>query len=204
MAAGAGAAPLTGRRLWLAWIAATAGAEVVGFGLAAPLFGAGRWGPALAGLAEGACVGGVQALVLGRALPGLPRRWWWLVTAAIAVAGWGGTSAFGHGGSGPEPPLPVELLLGAMLGLGMGLVLGAGQWLLVLRRRVDGAATWIPASAVGWALGMVPAFAAATSVPAGSSAALLVGAGALAGGAMGGLAGLVTGSVLVRLVPESP
>ena len=47
---------------------------------------------------------------------------------------------------------------------------------------------------------MVPAFAATTTVPAGASPVPLAAAGAMAGGATGGMVGVVTGWALVRIV----
>ena len=80
----------------------------------------------------------------------------------------------------------------------MGTLLGTGQW-IVLRRRFARAWTWMPASAVGWGLGMVPAFWVATAPGAAPDALQLLGLGAAGGLLMGLAVGVVTGWRLAHL-----
>lgn len=188
--------------VWLEWTLATAGAETIGYAAAAVLFGLPA-GPILAGMVEGTLLGLAQAAVLRRRLRSFPGATWWLLTAVVATAGWGSTSAFGGAEGGAEPGPWLTALLGAGLGVGMGVLMGAGQW-LVLRRRLAPAWRWIPASALGWGLGMVPAMEVA-ALPATSPGVFgLLLLGAVGGFLMGAAVGLVTGWQLVRLVPAPP
>ena len=187
--------PMAPRRLYVLWTAGTAAAEMVGYACAAALFP--LWGgPVFGGLAEGTVLGVVQAAVLKRHVSGFPGVAWWAATATVAALGWGSASAFQGGGGGGEEPSTALVLAGAAgLGAGMGLVMGAAQW-LVLRRRFAPAWTWIPASIFGWGLGMVPAFWVAMLAQAGAGVAERLGLGALGGVLMGLAVGAVTGWAL--------
>ena len=191
------------RQLWWTWVLATAAAETAGYAAAAVLFGlpGGGW---LAGMAEGTCLGAAQALVLVRHLDRFPGAAWWLATAVVATAGWGAASTLAAGGgAGPESTLGAVALMGAALGAGMGTLLGAAQW-LVLRRRLAPAWRWVPASAAGWGIGMVPAMIAATLPGPGAGVPVLLLLGASGGLLMGAAVGAVTGWQLVRLTPRAP
>ena len=180
------------RRTWAEWTAVTAAAETAGYAAAAVLFSRPA-GALLAGIVEGTCLGLLQGLALRRRLGRFPVLAWWLVTAAAATAGWAGTAA-GGGEAGAEPGVLATILLAALLGAVMGLVLGTLQW-LVLRRRVEHAARWIPVSAAAWAVGMVPAMLVATApsgrVPIGTLLLLGAGGGLLMGTAVGAITGLL-------------
>lgn len=77
-------------------------------------------------------------------------RWRWTLSSALGLA-LGLVAALALGA-------PIETLVGAMLvtpiltGI-VGAVLGTSQW-VVLRRRLEGARWWIPASAAGLGLGL--------------------------------------------------
>lgn len=188
------------RRLYVLWTAGTAAAEMAGYACAAVLFP--LWGgPVLGGFAEGTVLGVVQAAVLRRHVPGFPAVAWWAATVTVATLGWGSASAFqggGGGGAGEEHSTALVLAGAAGLGAGMGLVMGTAQW-LVLRRRLAPAWTWIPASILGWGIGMVPAFWVALLPEAGASVGERLGLGALGGLLMGLAVGAVTGSALSHM-----
>ena len=191
------------RRLVLLWLAATACAETVGYSCAAVLFGI-PGGPLLGGLVEGTALGIAQGLVLRRRVRDFPVVAWWGITAALAAIGWGSASAFqGGGGGGGEPPVALIVLGGAGLGVAMGALLGTGQW-LVLRQRFARAWTWVPASAVGWGAGMIPAFWVASAPQTAPGALELLGLGAAGGLLMGLAVGAVTGWQLSRLSGKEP
>lgn len=186
------------RRLHVLWTAVTAVAEMLGYACAALLFP--LWaGPVFGGFVEGTVLGAAQAALLKRHVGDFPVVAWWAVTATVATVGWGSASAFqGSGGSGVEPPMVLVLLAAAGLGAGMGLLMGAAQW-LVLRRRFTRAWTWITASVIGWAIGMVPAFWVALVPQAGAGLGERLGLGAAGGLLMGLAVGAVTGWTLGRL-----
>lgn len=215
--------------LWLRWVLANTVGEVVGLGASA-VVGAGlAWaitaatgsfaGLAMAGAMilvgtfEGTVVGIAQWLVLRRPLPDIRARAWILVTAAGAFVAWVlgmlpstlmdlmGPASTEAGG--PDMAAMSDLLrytLAAGMGSVLGPILGFPQW-LVLRRHVSKAGWWIPANAVGWALGMVAVFAGAGSpLLANASLMTIVLIGGLAGATAGALVGAVHGIVLVWLL----
>ena len=186
------------------WTAGTAGAEMAGYACAAVLFP--LWGgPVFGGFAEGTLLGIVQAAVLRRHVSDFPAVAWWVATVAVATLGWGSASAFqgGGGGGGEEPATALVLAGAAGLGVGMGLVMGAAQW-LVLRRRFAPAWRWIPASMLGWGIGMVPAFWVALLPGAGASVGERLGLGAAGGVLMGLAVGAVTGWALSHMSSSEP
>ncbi len=171
---------------------------MVGYACAAGLFPL-SGGPLFGGLVEGTLLGVAQAAVLRRHVGDFPVIAWCAATAIVATVGWGSTSAFQAGGTGgTEPPMVLVLVGAAGLGAGMGLVMGAAQW-LVLRRVFTRAWTWIPASVVGWGLGMVPAFWVATLPETGAGLGERLALGAIGGLLMGLAVGAVTGWNLGRM-----
>ena len=207
------------------WIAANGLSEAAGLGTtfvlgsaAAPFLEAepGVWG--ILGVAmlavllgtflEGVVVGAAQGAVLHTRRPDISRRSWVDATAAGAGLAWlvgmvpSTAMALAEPASAEapmqEPTLVLVLLLAALLGLVTGPILGVAQW-VVLRRRVAGAASWLWANALGWALGMPVIFAGMDLVP--WSGPPLLRAAAIYGVCL--VAGLVVGSVhgavLVRI-----
>ena len=149
----------------------------------------------LGGLVEGAALGVVQAVLLGRVFPRLRRRRYAVTTVLVAGLGWSAASAPGvlAGDSGGAPPSLLLVLPGAAaLGGLMGSLLGAAQaWSL------RGAAThpwrWFTASVVAWAPAMAIIFLGATA-PAGDwPLQSVLGIALLTGAAAGAVLGLVTG-----------
>jgi hypothetical protein len=153
------------------------------------------------GLVEGIALGTLQAAGLGRLLPGLNRRRWLLVTAAVAGLGWAAASApavltADSGGAAP----PLLLILGGALGLGaaMGAVLGAAQ-ASVLRGQVRHPWRWVGANMAAWAPAMAVIFAGATAPGADWPGPTVVALGAVTGLLAGTVLGLVSGWFLPTL-----
>jgi hypothetical protein len=201
-------------------VACTLGALIgfgVGGGLAAIAFGA-IPNPATSGLAsalvlacvgagliEGAVLGTFQWLALRKVFPSLTIGAWTSVTALAGATGWalGALPSIAMSlmipSDVPAPvsePSPAITIVGAVgLGLALGAMFGAFQW-LALRKHAARASLWIPANAFGWGLAMPWSFAAGASVSAASSPLLAASAAALAGMAMGFTVALVTGCFL--------
>lgn len=207
---------------WLRWVAANAGAELIGLGGSALLWAAGmlylgdRIGviPSAIGvvvgatLLEGTAVGVAQGMVLRRRLPQLPLRTWWLATGLGALVAWilGMTPSTmmdlaEMGGSGPPPEVSdaLQLLLAAGMGLVLGPILALAQW-WVLRRHVAGAGWWIPANALAWAVGMPVIFLGLGLAVEVASVASAVAVAALCLLVAGAVVGAVHGLFLVRLL----
>jgi hypothetical protein len=152
----------------------------------------------LAGAAEGLCLGAAQAAML-RGF-GVRAGRWVALTVAAAVAGYA-LSAAGGAGSGEtaaEPAVWLMAIMGAGLGLVMGALMGACQLLALGRRAPAGA--WIGANAVGWSVGMAAIMLAAGSLGAEVPLAVVAVAGAGAGAVAGLAVGLTTMGVLERSV----
>jgi hypothetical protein len=162
---------------WLHWTVNCAFGEVIGIGaagaIAAGVFAAfgepQTTGTKLvvllcmmgAGLIEGLALGYFQWRVLRSKFPSLTGSAWIFQTVLIAVLGWMlgllpslffiNQTAAGD----PPPQLPASLF--ALLSIGAGLLLGAlfglFQW-FELKHHAAGAARWILANALGWAIGI--------------------------------------------------
>lgn len=182
---------IPGGRIWLQWVLANAGAEVLGLGASALL-----WitmmvtlqeqvGIVISALLvvvgstvlEGTAVGVGQWLVLRRVLPRLRWQSWLVATAAGALIAWtlgmvpSSLLSMGESSGAAEPPAISNLLmysLAALMGLVLGPILGTPQW-LVLRRHLPHAIWWIPANAVAWAAGMAVIFVGSGLIPANAS-----------------------------------
>jgi hypothetical protein len=153
------------------------------------------------GLVEGVALGGLQAVGLGRLLPGLDRRRWMLVTAVAAGLGWAlasAPSAMSGPGDGSVPPLPLILVGAVGLGAVMGALLGAAQ-ATVLRGHVRHPWRWVGASATAWAPTMAVIFLGATAPDAAWSAPVVAVLGTGTGLVAGALLGLVSGWFLPTL-----
>jgi hypothetical protein len=70
----------------------------------------------------------------------------------------------------------------------------------VLRRRVTGAAWWVPANVVAWGVGVTAAIAAMSPMEEGDPAALMVALGVMAGALMGLVVSALTGGAMVWLL----
>lgn len=215
--------------LWLRWVLANTGAELVGLGgsglvmlgfftlsdraetvgtillqaLAAILLGT---------LLEGVVVGVAQWLVLRRALPRMPWREWVIATSVGAGIAWLfgmipstiiGISQLLAPPTVPEPvaePAQSTMLLGAAaLGFLLGPVLGFGQY-LSLGRYVKKAGWWILANAVAWAVSMTIVFAGVGAVPDEGTTWRTIAILAFSTASAGAAAGAIHGAVLLRLL----
>ena len=191
------------------WVLATSAGELAGFAVPTAAWGACATAglgdaaalPVLvaAGAGEGAVLGFAQSRALRRDLPAVRPRAWVLATAAAAAVAWL---------AGMAPTASGELLdgldtaeLSALWAASVAVMLcsiGVAQ-ALVLRRHVEGAATWVAANVLGWLAGLpLPflALALAPEHPAALRAAIAVASGLL----MGLTVALVTGAFLVRLL----
>ena len=188
------------------WIIACSIGEAVGIALVATVYAAldrGLLASAwvwilLAGTWEGLWLGGAQALVLRR-FAIQPARWIGF-TVLGAVLGYGLSLLGGAGQQGEaaasEPGTLLMLALGAGLGIIMGTLMGALQWLAARGQLVPG--YWVAANAAGWAPAMAIIIWAAGAVPEETSLPVIALAGAAAGTAAGCLVGGATAPVLPR------
>lgn len=185
------------------WIIACGTGEAAGIALVATAYaaldrglvsGSGLW-IMLAGAWEGFCLGGAQGWALRRC--GVAEIRWIALTVLGAAIGYGLSllgGAGGEGGSGAEPPLALVVLLGAGMGLFMGAIMGALQWLAACG--ILSAKRWIAANMAGWALAMAAIMLGAATVESSFPLALITLSGAFSGAVAGVLLGLVTGLAL--------
>jgi len=175
-------------KLWLQWVVANAASETVGLGTtlligafllvqAEPTIGAlaaAALGVLAGTVIEGSIVGTAQWLVLRHPLKQMRWRTWALVTALGACVAWTlgmilSTLLLTGSDSGAAAPGEMSDLmiytLAAAMGVALGAILGAAQW-LALRRHVPKAGWWIPANALAWMLGMVVVFLGTSFIPA--------------------------------------
>lgn len=205
---------------WRAWVVANLMAEALGLGatllIGVLVFGGleSRLGAiAVAVLAvllgafcEGNIVGSLQWLVLRRPIPALPWRQWAIATVAGAGVAWAlgmipsvimslALDQSSPSGQGFAMSEGMVLLLAAGMGMALGLILGAAQW-VVLRRHVPHAGWWVLANAGAWAVGMALVFVGTSFIPerggmTPGAITGLVACVALAGTAVGVIHGLV-------------
>lgn len=158
-----------------------------------------------AGLVEGSVLAWFQYRLISQVFPQVAWKQWLAYTATAAVIGWmlGILPSLFLTGQMEEvagqasAPL-VYYSVAALTGLLLGALFGYFQWLPLkgLRRN---ALLWIPANALGWALGMVFVFLGA-SLPDETTAWPLVVAYSALGGALGGLSvGAITGYFLLKI-----
>ncbi len=155
----------------------------------------------LSGLAEGAVLGWFQAHVLRARLPRISRVRWVLLTALGAAFAWAVgmlPSTFDEWQDWPPAALAVSASLAAVLLLGS---IGTAQW-FELHRHISRAWRWAAGSAAAWAAGLAVFMLVAPPLwqpgqPAWVIAAIGVAAAVLMAVAMA----LVTGLVLIRLMP---
>jgi len=170
----------------------------------------------LAGTVEGCATGYLQWRALRPHIPALGLRAWIVALAAPAVVFWvlgmlpstliaGQVVAASAPSASPELPAPVWVLAVGFVVFSLigGAVIGWSQW-LVLRRHeglhLRGTTRWIGANALGWTLGLILIFAAATWPDEQTPVWLIVTSGVV-GGLLGGLAvGAVTGLALRRML----
>jgi len=187
---------------WTTWFTLVTAGEFAGFLVPALTGALTSSGPllVLAGVAEGTVLGAAQWLVLRRIVRRLRARDWIGVTALAAGFAWAVAMLTVHYG---EPlgtlPLAVLLPLAAVVGAGVLLSMGIGQW-LVLRHHLDGASTWVWANALAWCGGLAVFTVFTTPLwQPGQPPALIALIGAAGGLLMAATMAAITGVALVRL-----
>ncbi len=209
-------------KLWLQWVVANAASETVGLGTtlligafllvnAEPTIGAlpaAALGVLAGTVIEGTVVGTAQWIVLRRPLKRMRWHVWVLATALGAFVAWTlgmipSTLLFtapdsGAAASGEMSDLMTYALAAAM-GIALGTILGAAQW-LALCRHLPKAGWWVPGNSLAWMLGMVVVFLGTSFIPAGGitvPVALILLLFVVAAGAV---VGAVHGLVLIWLL----
>jgi hypothetical protein len=153
---------------------------------------------AAAGALEGACLGLAQSPLLRRLFPRLGVRRWTAATMLGGAAAWAlGMFAGARGFAGPPPAWLVPLVVVGS-GLVLGGILGAVQS-LALRTYVPTVRPWIVASALGWTIGLLFAYAGVALTPGPELRAVDLAVLALAGSAMAVAPAWITGLALQRL-----
>lgn len=196
-------------RYWLFWV--TVG-EVVGF--LAPVLaqftfaGSSVRVPALilAGAVQGTVLGWTQANVLRSRLPALSRSRWVGATALGAAVAWFiGLLPAEWADVWQRWPAAGQAIAGLVAGAVLLTVIGIAQR-AELRRHCRRASWWIAGSAAAWCSGLAAFFAVSTPLwQPGQPAVLVLLIGVLAGLVMAFTMALVSGLVLLRLVPiKSP
>jgi hypothetical protein len=153
---------------------------------------------AAVGAVEGACLGLAQWPLLRRLFPRLSRPRWTAATMLGGAAAWAlGMFAGSRGFAGPPPAWLLPLIVVGS-GLVLGGTLGAAQS-LALRTYVSTVRPWIRASALGWTIGLVFAYAGLALIPGPELRAVDIAVLALAGSAMAIAPAWITGHALQRL-----
>ncbi len=195
--------------LWRTWVAWVTVGETLGF-LVPALIGvltvdyptaASLPALLLAGAVEGAILGGAQAIVLHRVLPGFPVRTWVAATSGAAVLAWLiGMAPVAFAGSIDDWPIALVVASATILGALLLLSIGTAQW-TVLRHHVDGAWRWIAVTALAWLAGLTVFMLVAPPLwREGQPIALIVAIGAFAGLLMASTVAAVTGFGLIWLL----
>ena len=104
-------------------------------------------------------------------------------------------------GASEGPSAVLQVVMGAMLGFGLGVMMGFAQW-IVLRQYVLRAGWWILFSALGWAGGMTVIFAGMNVIPDSASTALIVMMSVASAVAMGATFAAITGIGLIWLLRD--
>lgn len=157
----------------------------------------------LAGLAEGAVLGWFQAHVLRSRLPRISAGRWVLLTAGGAAFAWSVGMLPSTFEVWQDWPPAAWMTAGAAAAILLLVSIGAAQW-LELRRHASRAWRWIAGSAAAWAAGLAVFMLVAPPLwqpgqPAWLAAVIGMGAAVL----MAAVMALVTGLVLLRLMPAA-
>jgi hypothetical protein len=155
-----------------------------------------------AGAWEGLALGSAQAFLLARL--GQRPAPWVAATAIVAILGYAGALGFGAGGEGggEEPAMLLVLLGAALMGAGMGILMGAAQ--AFVGRGVVSAGSWIFANAIGWMPAMAAIFWPAMNIAPDMPLAEIALIGAAAGAVAGSCVGIATSFALPSGWARSP
>jgi hypothetical protein len=179
---------------FLAPVLAQSAAAALGPAAAVPLL-------VLAGLVEGAVLGWFQARVLRTRLPAVSVRRWVLFTAAAAVVAWTVALLTFSNEGWQGWPAPAQAATGTLAAAVILVSIGLGQW-LELRHHVPRAWRWVAGSAAAWAVGLGVFMAVATPLwQPGQEVWLVAAIGIGAAILMAAAMAVVTGLVMVRLLP---
>ena len=158
----------------------------------------------LGGVVEGAVLGWFQAYVLRGRLPAVSVRRWVGFTAVAAAVAWtlglvpAGTDAW------QEWPAAAQIGGASVAGILLLVSIGLAQW-IELRRHVAGAWRWIAGSAAAWAAGLAVFFAVSTPLwQPGQEQWLVAAIGLVAAVLMALTMAVISGAVLVRILPARP
>jgi hypothetical protein len=214
-----------GWQLWWRWVLANAVSEAIGLtvtavvAIAATLTLESKGTPRFASLAvaaliilagtfEGLVVGLTQWLVLRQALANLSGKLWVKATALSASIAWtlgmapSTIMSFTETATTDVQVQPSDSViygLSALMGLVLGLIFGAAQF-LVLRRHLPRAGWWAPANSLAWAIAMPIIFVGAGLVPEGGVGWLALLIGLTTGAVAGAVVGIINGLFLTWLL----
>ena len=186
--------------------------ELVGFGLvgalAAALFRGEEPTPALlaafsivAALLEGSALAFAQWRVIRGALRVRYAQWAFGTIWPAASAYLVGMIAIPRLWDADLSLRALALVAGVIL-LGMGALLGVGQW-LVLRPVATGTAAWVPASSIAWAGGVAVAVIGVSLSSDAPALGWTIAGSVLSGIAMGAFVGVATSFAYIRLRPRT-
>lgn len=158
----------------------------------------------LGGVVEGAVLGWFQAHVLRGRLPAVSVRRWVGLTALAAAIAW--TLGLFPAATDAWQEWPAAAQIGGASVAGVLLLgsIGFAQW-IELRRHVAGAWRWIAGSAAAWAAGLAVFFAVSTPLwQPGQEQWLVAAIGVVAAVLMAFTMAVISGAVLVRILPDRP
>jgi len=157
----------------------------------------------LAGLLEGSSIGTAQWWALRGRVGTLRLGPFVSVTATAMALSWGMGSMMSLLEPAGPPSATFVLLVAALSGAGVGVIIGASQW-LVLRRHGRAGLMWIGTTTGGWALGMTVQTIGASLLPAGPYEPVMALLGLVTGASTGLVLALTTSPAVVRLVADTP
>ncbi|GAA2100139.1 hypothetical protein GCM10009841_14580 [Microlunatus panaciterrae] len=158
-----------------------------------------------AGLVEGAVLGTAQSVVLHRRWPALRRRDWIAATTSAAGFAWLiGMLPSTFDQVWLDWPTALTVAVAAVLGCLMLFSFGFLQW-RVLRHHLARAWRWIPAVAIGWAIGLTVLLAVVLPLwQPGQSGIVVAAIGAIGGLVMAASMALLTGWMLNWMIRHEP
>jgi hypothetical protein len=202
--------------LWEQWVMATVASETVGLILIVAIGSLSRNLDlnlyallTLLGAIEGIALGFAQWIVLRHYIR--HAGWWILATSVGAMIAWFAglfvSTVLAIAAVRSSPSDQAALLLPGILmqGIGVGVLLGYAQWLVLqshIRHQIWRKTTgWLLANAIAWVLALFTAFIGAEYLNATAAFSIQTAmAAAVTGGVMGAIVGTITGIALVWLL----